>query len=149
MSHSRSTGTVPARSSRPGRRADPDGRVAVAIWNGTLDQSKTGGGDALARSVGLEIDGLRPGSYEVRHHRVDGTHSNIAQAWEGLGRPDWPDEAGWTALRAADRLEALTPPRPVDAGDGRFTVAFDLPMPAMSLIELVPDRDDEGSAGRS
>jgi hypothetical protein len=52
--------------------------------------------------------------------------------------PDWPDEAGWRRLRAADRLEALEPPRRVRPDRGRIDLAFDLPMPAMSLIELLP-----------
>jgi xylan 1,4-beta-xylosidase len=92
--------------------ADPDGRIAVAVWNGTLDQSKADGSEALDRRVTLEVRGLQPGTYEIRHDRVDARHSNIIATWERLGRPDWPDDAGWTRLRAADRLEALeTPPQ--------------------------------------
>jgi xylan 1,4-beta-xylosidase len=118
--------------------SDPGGRVAIAIWNGTLDQTKAGGDRALDRSITLEIGGLRPGTYEVRHHRVDARHSNIARTWERLGKPDWPDEAGWTALRAADHLEDLEPAREVRVEGGGIAMSFDLPMPAMSLIELVP-----------
>ncbi|MEO8208293.1 MAG: xylan 1,4-beta-xylosidase, partial [Chloroflexota bacterium] len=118
--------------------ADPDGRLAIAIWNGTLDQSKATGARALARKVSLEITGLRPGTYEIRHWRVDARHSNIVRAWERLGRPDWPDDAGWTRLRAADHLEALEPPHKVLVQEGRHDLTFDLPMPAMSLVELVP-----------
>ncbi len=117
---------------------DPDGRVAIAVWNGTLDQSKAAGDEALDRSVSIEITGLGPGTYELRHHRVDADHSNIVQTWERLGRPDWPDDAGWTMLRAADRLAAFEPPRHVHADGGRLELAFELPMPAMSLVELVP-----------
>ncbi len=117
---------------------DPDGRVAIAVWNGTLDQSKANGDDALDRSVNLVVTGLGPGTYEFRHHRVDARHSNILGTWVGLGRPDWPDDAGWTRLRAADHLETLEPPRHVRADGGRLELAFDLPMPAMSLVELVP-----------
>ena len=61
---------------------DPDGRVAIAVWNGTLDQSKAAGDRALDRSVTLEVKGLRPGTYELRHHRVDARHSNIVRTWE-------------------------------------------------------------------
>ncbi|HEY8845351.1 MAG TPA: hypothetical protein VIM24_01730, partial [Candidatus Limnocylindrales bacterium] len=78
---------------------DPDGRIAIAIWNGTLDQSKVDGHEALDRRVTLEVTGLPHGSYELRHHRVDADHSNIVRTWELLGRPDWPDDAGWTRLR--------------------------------------------------
>jgi xylan 1,4-beta-xylosidase len=117
---------------------DPDGRVAIAVWNGTLDQSKATGDPTLDRSVTIEIRGLPSGSYEMRHHRIDVEHSNIAGTWERLGRPDWPDDAGWNALRAADRLETLEPPRQVHADGATVELQFELPMPAMSLIELVP-----------
>ncbi len=95
--------------------SDPDGRVAIAVWNGTLDQSKGAGVRALDRSVTLRVEGLRPGTYELRHHRVDARHSNIVRTWKRLGRPDWPDDAGWTRLRAADRLETLGRRRRVHA----------------------------------
>ncbi len=117
----------------------PDGRVAIAVWNGTLDPSKANGDPQLDRSVSLMVQGLGAGvRYELRHHRVDHDHSNIARAWEHLGCPAWPDEAGWAELHAADRLELLEPPAPGPVEDGRLEIVFDLPMPAISLIELVP-----------
>ncbi len=114
---------------------DPDGRVAIAVWNGTLDQSKADRGPG-PRSVGhpRRSRACGPGTYELRHHRVDARHSNIVRTWKRLGRPDWPDDAGWTRLRAADRLETLGAgahgPR---RNEGRLELEFELPMPAMSL----------------
>jgi xylan 1,4-beta-xylosidase len=86
----------------------------------------------------MEVRGLAAGAYELRHHRVDADHSNILRTWERLGRPDWPDDAGWARLHEADRLETLEPVRQVRAEAGRVDLAFDLPMPSISLIELVP-----------
>jgi xylan 1,4-beta-xylosidase len=117
---------------------DHDGRIAIAVWNGTLDQSKGAGVRALGRSVTLTVKGLRPGTYEIRHHRVDARHSSIVRTWKRLGRPGWPDEAGWERLRAADRLETLGRLRRVRPNRGRLELAFELPMPAISLVELVP-----------
>jgi xylan 1,4-beta-xylosidase len=115
--------------------------VAIAVWNGTLDQSKAGDDPLLRREVVLDVTGLGPGPFAVRHYRVDAAHSNIAHHWESLGGGEWPDDAGWAALHDADRLEALQPVRAVDVGqDGRLELAFDLPMPAVSLIELIPAR---------
>ena len=130
---------------------DPDGRVAIALWNGTLDQTSAMGEAALDRSISLTITGLPSGTYEVRHDRVDATHSNIMAVWQGLGRPDWPDAAGWETLREADRLEPLEPPREVRVEDGRVEMAFGLPMPSMSLVELVPNdgRDPRDLWGRA
>jgi len=116
-----------------------DGRVAIAVWNGTLDQSKAAGSPLLERDVTLNVDGLESGlAYELRHHRLDARHSNILAVWESLGAPDWPDDATWRTLRDANRLELLEPPRTV-VPDGRFVeLAFALPMPSVSLVDLVP-----------
>ena len=118
---------------------EPSGRVAILIWNGTLDQSKVAGDPALDRLVELSIEGLPAGSRRTLHHwRVDETHSNIVRRWQELGDGDWPDSAGWEALHAADRLEALEPERQVQAERARVRLAFQLPMPSVSLVELLP-----------
>ena len=115
-----------------------DGTVAIALWNGTLDQTKAGGDSRLDRTVRLRIGGLDGGSYAVRHQRVDATHSNVSATWERAGGGDWPDEAGWRVLHEADRLEELEAERVVRvAGDGSLTLEFELPMPAVSLVEVV------------
>ncbi len=75
--------------------------------------------------------------FGVRHRRVDASHSNIAAHWESGG--DWPDKAAWERLRAADKLDELEPEHEVSvAGDGRLTFDFNLPMPSVSLVELLP-----------
>jgi xylan 1,4-beta-xylosidase len=115
---------------------DPDGRVAIALWNGTIDQSKAAGDALLDRAVALTVDGLAPGPVRIRHRRVDANHSNIAAHWDG---GDWPDESAWKRLRAADRLDELEPERRLSIGaDGRLSLDFNLPMPSVSLIELLP-----------
>jgi xylan 1,4-beta-xylosidase len=114
-------------------------RVAIALWNGSLDQTKTAGDDALGRRVTLDITGLPVGEYRVDHRRVDDEHSNIARAWEGMGGGDWPTAGQWERLRAADRLESLLPDERVSVGsDGVAHLAFDLPMPAISFVEIRP-----------
>jgi xylan 1,4-beta-xylosidase len=112
--------------------------VAIAIWNGTLDQSKTGGDARLGREVRLAIDGLPDHAYTLRHRRVDLDHSNIQAVWAADHGGDWPDDAGWARLRAADRLEDFERERRIEVTRGGLDLDFDLPMPAVSLIELVP-----------
>jgi xylan 1,4-beta-xylosidase len=115
---------------------DSDGRVAIAVWNGTIDQTKAGGDALLDRTIRLVVEGLEPGAVRIRHRRVDAGHSDIASHWDG---GDWPDESGWERLRAADRLDELERERRVSIGrDGRATLDFELPMPSVSLIELLP-----------
>jgi xylan 1,4-beta-xylosidase len=112
------------------------GRVAIAMWNGTIDQSKADGDALLDRTVRLVVEGLSPGPLDVRHRRIDASHSNIVGHWDG---GDWPDAADWDRLHHQDRLEELEPRRRREIGiDGRLTLEFDLPMPAVSLIELLP-----------
>ena len=114
-------------------------RVTVALWNGTQDRSKGSGDPALDRDVSLVIGGLAPGSYHVRHRRVDLEHSNIHGHWAAFGDDDWPDDFGWERLREANHLEDLEPPSTLEVGaDGVATLAFGLPMPSVSLVELVP-----------
>ncbi|MGH3318351.1 MAG: GH39 family glycosyl hydrolase, partial [Nocardioidaceae bacterium] len=124
------------------RSGDGDGRdtVSVLAWNGTLDQTKAAGSDALARDVEVRVAGLEPGAaYTLSHHRVDAAHSNIASTWGRIRRDgqDWPDEEQWQTLRAADRLETLEPDTGVTADEGgTVTITFALPMPAVSLLDL-------------
>lgn len=146
-------GMVQAWASRDEASDGSAGSVVVALWNGTLDQSKIGGAGHLDRHVVLELDGLEhDGAYVVMERRVDADHSNIGKHWRGMGGvtggyvgtdaagADWPDDAQWAALRAVDRLDDGAPPRRVTAEHGRVTVEVDLPNPGMVLIEVVPDR---------
>jgi len=115
------------------------GTVDVLVWNGTLDQTKAGGDSALERRVAVRIDGLGAGRYEMHHDRVDAEHSNVSGAWARIGGgADWPTERQWAELRAADRLEELRSPESVEPADGSVVVEFDLPMPGISFLELVP-----------
>jgi xylan 1,4-beta-xylosidase len=117
----------------------PDGGVTVVVWNGTADVTKSVGEPLLDRQVELTVAGVPAGRYELRHRRLDEQHSNLNRAWSALseGR-DWPDEDAWAELRRTDRLEDLEPPTTVEVGEGLVSMSFELPMPAVSLIELRP-----------
>ncbi|WP_421743269.1 GH39 family glycosyl hydrolase [Cellulomonas sp.] len=111
---------------------DGDDRVAIALWNGTLDQSKVDGSSLLARNVRVSLDGLPEGEWTVRESRVDADHSNIAALWSSMSDgADWPTDDQWATLRAADRL-AVTE-RPLDGS----SIDVHLPNPAIVLVELV------------
>ena len=128
--------TARAASSRPGHRATTTA-IAVAVWNGTLDQGKTDGDPGLGRDVALSIGGLEPGTYLLRHRRLDTDHSNIYGLWQEFGDDDWPDDFGWERLKERDYLEDFEPPASLEVGpDGQASLDFPLPMPGISLIEL-------------
>lgn len=111
-----------------------DGRVDVLLWNGTLDHSKLGGDPLLDRAVRLRIDGLRAATYGASVARVDNKHSNIALA---VGDTDWPDEASWSRLRKADRLEE-EPLGDLAPEAGSLELELNLPMPGVAGLRLEP-----------
>ncbi|WP_084958923.1 GH39 family glycosyl hydrolase [Thermoactinospora rubra] len=113
----------------------PDGRVGVLVWNGTLNNAQAAGAPELARRVRLAVTGLS-GRHTVTHHRIDSEHSNIEAVWESMGGGDWPAAGQWDKLRAANTLEELEPARTVT---GDVELSFELPMPGVSFVELVPE----------
>jgi xylan 1,4-beta-xylosidase len=118
--------------------AGPEAALQVLLWNGTLDQTKADGDSLLDRAVRMRVRGLRNTRYRQEHFRVDAVHSNINARWASMGKPDWPDAAGWAALHQKDQLEAMAGPSLVDASDGEIGLEFALPMPGISLIRLTP-----------
>ena len=117
-----------------------DGRIGILVWNVTLDQSKIGGDPLLDRRSGCGCRS-RPGRrITVRHYRIDAGHSNIVTAWEQMrDGAAWPSRQQWAALAERNTLDQLRPPeRATASGDGTLEVGFDLPMPAVSYLELAP-----------
>jgi xylan 1,4-beta-xylosidase len=117
-----------------------DGGIGVLVWNGTLDQSKISGDSRLDRSVGVCVDASPGASYTVRHYRIDAEHSNVVAAWERMrDGASWPSGKQWRVLREMNALDELCPPARVTTGDGRsLEFAFELPIPGVSYLELVP-----------
>ncbi|MGH3253939.1 MAG: GH39 family glycosyl hydrolase [Streptosporangiaceae bacterium] len=116
-----------------------DGRIGILAWNGTLDQGKIGGDPVLSRAVRLSVYVPPGASYTVRHYRIDAGHSNIVPAWEEMrGGAAWPSAEQWAVLREANRLEELVPPEQIAAAGGVVELAFSLPMPGVSYLELAP-----------
>jgi len=117
-----------------------DGRTGILAWNVTLDQGKIAGDPLLARRVRLRVS-VPPGTaYTVRHYRIDDGHSNIVPAWERMrDGAAWPSQEQWAELAELNTLDELAPPGPAAAGrDGHLEFSFDLPMPGVSYLELVP-----------
>ncbi len=118
---------------------DDDGRVAVLVWNGTLDQSKAEGSSVLAREVAVRIEGAAADRYTLRHQRVDREHGDLEALWTSMGAgADWPSEEQWTQLREADALADVAGGREFEATSGTVMLEVDLPMPGIALLELVP-----------
>jgi len=117
-------------------RAD-DGRISVLVWNVTLDQAAMSAD--LDRQVLVRVAVPAGVSYLVRHYRIDADHSNIPRVWaEMSGGSDWPDDKQWALLREANTLDELVPATLAAGEDGLLELAFELPMPSVSCLELVP-----------
>ena len=97
-------------------------------------------GSADAARVRLRVSVPAGTAYTVRHYRIDDGHSNIVPAWERMrGGAAWPSQEQWAELAEANTLDELAPPGPAAAGgDGHLEFSFDLPMPGVSYLELVP-----------
>ncbi len=122
-----------------------DGRTGIAVWNVTLDQSKIAGDPLLDRVIRVRVAAPPGVSFAVRHYRIDEGHSNIVPVWERMrGGAPWPDDGQWAVLRERNTLDELGPPWAAAAGaDGVLELAFELPMPGVSYLELDPlDRVD-------
>ena len=119
-----------------------EGALSVLLSNATDDQTQIEGNATLSRHISLNIVGLRPGkTFRVEHYRVDSTHSNVYAAWRRMSRPDWPTNDQLAELRRHDQLDTLIPPQDIVADSaGQIMIQFDLPMPALSLLEIAPER---------
>ncbi|TWD74740.1 xylan 1,4-beta-xylosidase [Kribbella amoyensis] len=114
-------------------------RVAVLVWNLTLDQTKADGAPELARRIQLDLAGLDPdwqgrATYLTMPAEAwpDGSGDLVAAA-TALGIGDWPEsDEQWAAL--AERAELVT----TAVTRTGSTVELTLPMPAAVLLEFTP-----------
>jgi xylan 1,4-beta-xylosidase len=116
--------------------------TGVLVWNSTLDQRGIAGNPLLARRVELAVERMPPGRYVLRHWRVDEAHSNVFAHWHAMGggaAADWPTPSQWEELARANTLEQLGEPVTVEVSSGPVEVAFDLPQPGISYLELTPE----------
>jgi xylan 1,4-beta-xylosidase len=108
-----------------------DGTVDVLVWNGTINAALKAGDQRLDRRVHLTVTGLPAATYYPMLARVDEQHSNVAAHCPA--DVDWPDEALWARLRAADHLHE-EPLQDIRGDAASFD--FPLPMPGIARIRL-------------
>ncbi|MEO8662844.1 MAG: beta-xylosidase [Bryobacteraceae bacterium] len=104
--------------------------VTVMLWNYHDDDMP-----APDASVKLTIAGL-PKQVQVRHYRIDATHSNAYTVWKNMGSPQSPNEEQYKQLEAAGQLQLLQPSQPVSTQAGKAALEFLLPRQAVSLVQL-------------
>ncbi|MBY5164161.1 GH39 family glycosyl hydrolase [Salsipaludibacter albus] len=113
-----------------------DGTIDVLLWNGTLDQTRVDGDDALCRRVEVHLPAL-DGPRRVTIARVDDHHSNVTTRYD---RDDgWPTDDQWADLAAADVLdEREAAPAELSRDDADLVVTLDLPMPGVARVRVSP-----------
>jgi xylan 1,4-beta-xylosidase len=106
-------------------------RIAVLLWNLTLDQSKAAGAPELTRTVHVQLPGVDP-SWRVTATTLAVGVGDIATAAADLG--DWPTDEELADLAERSRLVST----PLELRDE--AVELILPMPSAVLLELRPRR---------
>ena len=96
-------------------------------------------GEGAINTVEFRVENLPfDGSCNVRHYRIDASHSNAYAEWARQGRPDFPAGSQYEAIKARDGLEPLHPEWTVALRGGRLSLRFDMPSKSVSLIIIEP-----------
>ncbi|MFF0264298.1 xylan 1,4-beta-xylosidase [Kribbella sp. NPDC004536] len=104
-------------------------RVAVLLWNLTLDQTKADGATELSRNIRLQLPGVDR-SWQVTATTLAIGAGDIATAAAGLG--DWPSDDELADLADRSRMAVAKLELQDEA------VEVNLPMPSAVLLELSP-----------
>ncbi|MFG1620285.1 xylan 1,4-beta-xylosidase [Kribbella sp. NPDC049227] len=108
-----------------------DDRIAVLLWNLTLDQTKSAGAPELSRTVHVQLPGVDP-SWQATVTTLGIGVGDLVAAAADLGIGDWPSDEQLTEL--ADRSQMVSTPLEWNGSALELT----LPMPAAVLVELQP-----------
>jgi xylan 1,4-beta-xylosidase len=106
-------------------------RIAVLLWNLTLDQTKSSGAPELTRTVQVQLPGVAP-SWQATATTLAIGVGDLAAAAAGLG--DWPTDEELAELSERSRMVST----PLEWNGSAVEVT--LPMPAAVLLELRPRR---------
>ena len=139
---SRSTGDGAGSLVEAWASRDDDGRVAIAVWNGTLEQIEGSGRRSAPRTPGRARDrrASPAAAYELRHRRVDATHSNIRAAGRSWARPTGPMPTAGRRCGRPIELELLEPAREITATEGGSSSSSRCRCPRSRCIDLDPPR---------
>ncbi|MGB9070658.1 MAG: hypothetical protein WCC21_18995 [Candidatus Acidiferrales bacterium] len=102
----------------------PDGRLAIAVWNLYLPEEA-----GVPKTVRLVFKDTAA-AQTVRVTRVDSTHGSVLPAFRAMGSPSNPTQAQITQLRRASQLPAS---RQESVLQGKLTLV--LPPQSLALVE--------------
>ena len=126
------------RDSSVRRKADIDAlaskdkkSAAVMVWHYHDDDTT-----APAAPVEIRIKGIPAKNVQVKHYRIDDTHSNSYTVWQKMGSPQQPTASQITTLEKAGQLEMLSNPEKIAVKEGEVVIKMQLPRQAVSLLQL-------------
>ncbi len=107
--------------------------ISIMLWNYQDDDIP-----GETAQVKLEISGLPESSGRLleQHYRIDQDHSNAYTVWKAMGSPTQPTQEQYATLESSGRLELLTSPQWVQPEHSKITLTVNLPLQAISLIQL-------------
>lgn len=108
-----------------------DDQIAILVYN-SRDKIMSSG----VTPITLRLEGLPFDAAMLVHYRIAEGYSDPFLVWESQGALTFPAPEQYAALRAAQEIALLEEPREVAAPDGALTLAFDLPLPGVSLLLL-------------
>jgi xylan 1,4-beta-xylosidase len=103
-----------------------DGTIVVAAWNLFLPEEK-----GTAKTMTLHFTGLRAGVASARVWVIDADHGSPLRAYDAMGRPAFPTERQFAALRKAAKL-----PAPASEKLNGDSLTLTLQPQALALVEL-------------
>lgn len=77
--------------------------------------------------------------YRFSHYRIDAAHSNACREWAAQGKPNYPSEKQYAAIKESDGLELYEDQKDITAMNGQWNHRFMLPAHGISFIELIPE----------
>jgi xylan 1,4-beta-xylosidase len=111
-------------------RSDHD--LSVLVWNYHDDDLPGPEAGVRIQLTGLPASAKR---VQVRHYRIDETHSNAWTAWKKMGSPQQPTAEQYAALEAAGQLQEFESPRWIDIAK-ETKLDLRLPRQGISLLQL-------------
>jgi xylan 1,4-beta-xylosidase len=110
-----------------------DREISVLAWNYHDDDLP-----GPVANANLDLTGIPAGvnRVQLRHYRIDDTHSNAWTAWKKMGSPQSPTPDQYAALEAAGQLELFESPKWIPVKGGALQMELALPRQAVSLVQL-------------
>lgn len=113
--------------------ARTDRTISVMLWHYHDDDLP-----APNAAIDLTVAGIPAAArrVEVRHYRVDQTHSNSYTVWKSMGSPQQPTPEQYAQLEAAGQLQTATSSTYAAVQNGTVRMPVTLPRQGVSLVQL-------------